>query len=72
MKFTTKQRISGELACQNLSNKAFNFYIDTEPLTVYQYEDNNGKTLYAYCGAIGDRQDMTFEELNECFEELAD
>lgn len=40
-----------------------------DPLDVFEYEED-GKKLYAYSGAIGERDGMTFEELERDFEEM--
>lgn len=70
-KFTVKEKINGELAARNLSDKAYNFYVNTDPLTVYEYETENGK-MYAYdsCGLIV--SGLTFAELQTELEELFD
>ena len=63
------EKVAGELAVRNLSRKAKDFYYGTSPLTVCEYETDNGKR-YSYSGAIGEDEDLTFEELEETFENL--
>lgn len=70
-KFSNKQKVAGEMAVRGLSNKAFEFYSNIEPLDVYEYE-KDGMKLYAYSGVFGDREHMTFDELEQDFEEMAD
>lgn len=70
-KFTNKQKVAGELATRSLSNKAAEFYNGTDPLDVFEYEEDGNK-LYAYSGAFGERDGMTFEELERDFEEIQD
>lgn len=62
---------NGAEACKKLSQAAINFIATTDPLTVWEYEEN-GRTLYAY--EMGDNaliQGLTLEELNTEFEEWA-
>ena len=60
---------NGELAIRSLSDKAAEFYNGTDPLDVFEYEKDGAK-LYAYTGAFGERDGMTFEELERVFEEM--
>lgn len=68
-KFTAKEKINGELAARNLSDKAYNFYVNTDPLTVYEYGTENG-TRYAYNSCDSVVSDLTFAELQNELEEL--
>lgn len=68
-KFNNSQKLAGEMAIRNLSDKAAEFYNGADPLDVFEYEENGAK-LYAYSGAFGERDDMTFEELERDFEEM--
>ena len=68
-KFTNSEKVAGELAVRRMSQKAREFYNGTDPLAVYEYDADNGKR-YAYSGAIGEDEDLTFEELQEVFENL--
>ena len=68
-KFTNSQKVAGEMAVRSLSDKAAEFYNGADPLDVFEYEED-GKKLYAYSGAIGDRDGLTFEELERDFEEM--
>lgn len=65
-------KLNGELACRELSEKALKLYNDTDLFKVYEYENKNGKKLYAYTGCLGDSEDLTFEELQDNLETLAD
>lgn len=63
---------NGELACRSLSEKARRFYCGTDPLTVWEYETDEGEKRYAVQfgkGAPID-YDLTFEALEQEFEEL--
>lgn len=68
-KFTNKQKVAGELAIRSLSDKAAEFYNGADPLDVFEYEEGGAK-LYSYSGAFGERDGMTFEELERDFEEM--
>ena len=52
-----------------LSDKAAEFYNGADPLDVFEYEEDGAK-LYAYSGAFGERDGLTFEELEKDFEEM--
>ena len=68
-KFYNSEKVAGEMATRSLSDKAAEFYNGTDPLDVFEYEENGAK-LYAYSGAFGERDGMTFEELESDFEEM--
>ena len=68
-KFTNSQKVAGEMAVRSLSDKASEFYNGAEPLDVFEYEEDGAK-LYAYSGAFGERDGLTFEELERDFEEM--
>lgn len=70
-KFNNSEKLAGEMAIRSLSNKAAEFYNGTDPLDVFEYEEDGNK-LYAYSGAFGERDGMTFEELERAFEEMQD
>ena len=57
------------MAIRSLSDKAAEFYNGADPLDVFEYEEVGAK-LYAYTGAFGERDGMTFEELESDFEEM--
>lgn len=59
------------MAIRSLSDKAAEFYNGTDPLDVFEYEED-GTKLYAYSGAFGERDGMTFEELERDFEGMQD
>lgn len=68
-KFNNSQKLAGEMAVRSLIGKAAEFYSGADPLDVFEYEED-GKKLYAYSGAIGERDGMTFEELERDFEKM--
>lgn len=70
MKFYKYMKINGELACRNLSDKAYKVYCDTEPLNIYEYETD--EKLYAFDGALGSQEGLTFDELEAVLEAFAD
>ena len=70
-KFTIKEKTNGELAVRGLSEKAHEMYSGTDPLTIAEYEEY-GKKLYSMRGCLGDKDGLTFEELQEDLEALAD
>lgn len=67
--FTNGQKVAGEMAVRSLSDKAAEFYNGADPLDVFEYEEDGAK-LYAYSGAFGEREGLTFEELEKDFEEM--
>lgn len=67
--FTNSQKVAGEMAVRSLSDKAAEFYNGADPLDVFEYEEDGAK-LYAYSGAFGERDGLTFEELEREFEEM--
>ena len=68
-KFNNSEKVAGEMAVRSLSNKAAEFYNGSDPLDVFEYEEDGAK-LYAYSGAFGERDGLTFEELERDFEEM--
>lgn len=71
MRYTIAMKARGEMAMRMASEEAWEFYLDTDPLEVYEYEDANGRKLYSYeCGGLASREGLTFEELEEEFEEM--
>ena len=68
-KFSNSQKLAGEMAVRSLSDKAAEFYNGADPLDVFEYEED-GTKLYAYSGAFGERDGLTFEELEKDFEEM--
>lgn len=68
-KFNNSQKLAGEMAIRSLSDKAAEFYNGADPLDVFEYEEDENK-LYAYSGAFGWRDGMTFEELGRDFEKM--
>lgn len=68
-KFNNSEKVAGEMAVRSLSDKAAEFYNGADPLDVFEYEEDGAK-LYAYSGAFGERDGLTFEELEKEFEEM--
>ena len=78
-KFTKIEKINGELACRNLSAKADGVYSTSDPLEVYEVSEKEytgdectGYKNTYYVRGIIDADDLSFDELNELFEEFAD
>lgn len=69
MEYTKQMALAGRVAAQKMSKSAFNFYSKLNPFTLYEYDTPDGKR-YAYSGMIGDRDGLTFLELEGIFEEL--
>lgn len=75
-KYNLHTRLAGELAVRSLSKKAAQYYSGTDPLTVFEYDNADGEKRYAYSYAnnpYADKEmdsDLTFEELQEAFEEM--
>lgn len=67
MRFTNSEKSRGEMAVWNLSEKAQRGYDETDPMTVYEYE-NDGRTLYAVEDADGIHKGLNLEELEEFLE----
>ena len=55
-----------ELAMRNLSKEADEYYAETSPLDVYEYEDEDGVKRYDVTG-VNEASGLTFEELDELF-----
>lgn len=68
--YTNQHKINGEMACRSLSPKAYEVYLNTDPLTVYAYETEEG-TRYDVDGCMT-ASNLTFAELNEFFEGMSD
>ena len=64
MKFTANEKSNGEMAVRLLSEKAKNIYNNTDPLNVYEYEDQEGNKAYAYDGCLGECSGLSLEELD--------
>ena len=60
-----KEKVAPKIL-KRLSNKAFAIYAEYEPLTIYQRND-----LY-YLRGVFEADDMTFEEVDQFFCEIAD
>lgn len=75
-KYNINTRIDGKYAMLLLSGKAVQYFFETDPLTVFEYENENEEKRYAYSYAENpytDKEmvsDLTFEELQEVFEKM--
>ena len=65
MTFTDKDKVAPKLL-KRLSNKAFSIYAEYDPLSIYCRND-----LY-YLRGVFEADDMTFEEVDQFFCEIAD
>ena len=79
-KFTRNEMINGEMAVDNLSEKAQKFYHETSPLDVYErliYPDELENEIVTYekryyvRGCVGSFDDMTLDELDELFTDFS-
>lgn len=70
MEYTSKMAFNGTAAARRLSPAAYAFYKTLNPFYLYEYETPDG-IRYAYTGMIGYREDLTFENLQNIFEELS-
>ena len=71
MKYSNSQKIAGELAARSLSEKAWKFYQESEPLTVYEYTEDD-QTLYAIDIFSESHDGLTFEELDKFLCDFSD
>lgn len=69
LRLGAKARIKGEEAVRRMNREARAYYDETEPLVVYEYEDEDGETRYAIDDCDGIGYDWKFEELEECFKQ---
>lgn len=78
IKYNMRTRLAGESAVYHFSEKAAKFYSGTDPLTVFEYENEEGEKRYAYSYADNPYTDpeihsgLTFERLQKDFEEMQD
>lgn len=70
-KLTINEKQNGELAVRSLSKKAQDTYYGTDPLGIAEYEED-GEKRYSIRGTLGDKDGMTFAELQEEFGAFAD
>ena len=73
-RFTNSERVAGERAVRDMSRKAQTLYSETDPLVVYEYDadEEDEEKRYAYSGCFGEDENLTFDELQDIFEELSD
>lgn len=50
-RYTNTEKVAGEQAVRKMSEKAQEFYSQTDPLNVYEY-DSDGTKKYAYTGVF--------------------
>ena len=69
-KHTNYEKQMGELAMRFLSDEAFKYYGGTDPLNVYEVEDESGEKKYDVdeCGV--ETLGLTFDEVDELFRDL--
>lgn len=60
--FTAANAANGEMAVKGFGEKAAEAY-NGEDVRVYEFRGADGSTLYAYDGAWGTAQGLSFEEL---------
>lgn len=65
---TLKNREKGELLVRDMSEKAQGVYYDSDPITVAEMYDGT----ISIRGVFGDYDDMSFEQAEKFFEDLAD
>lgn len=75
-RYTMSEKRAGEMAVRRMSEKAQEFYNGADPLSVYEYDDEDENEepvkMYAIGGFLGDKDRMTLEELEELFISLQD
>lgn len=71
-KFTVAEKMAGERIINRLSEKAQYVYNETDPFACMSMttptgggDEEGAEKLYAYDGAFGENQDLTFDQLNE-------
>ena len=73
-KYNISTRIDGKYAMLSLSGKASEYYLGTDPLTVFEYGNEEKRYAYSYAeNPYMDKEivsDLTFEELQEAFEKM--
>ncbi len=73
-KYNIGTRIDGKYAMLSLSGKAAEYYLGTDPLTVFEYGNEEKRYAYSYAeNPYTDKEmvsDLTFEELQEAFEKM--
>lgn len=71
-KCTKKEKIAGEWAARKLNQEAWNMYVETDPLDIYEYINEAGDKRYSIRGALGDVDDLTFSEMEWFLESMYD
>ena len=70
--FTSKNKAAGEMAVREMSDKAREFYDNTDPFNVYEYTDWEDTTWYAYDGCFGKEWGLTFDQMQTYLEAMCD
>ena len=65
---TLKNKENGELLVRDMSEKAQSVYYDSDPITVAKMYDGT----ISIRGIFGDYDDLSFEQAEKFFEDLAD
>ena len=71
-RYTNDMRLRGEKATWRMSAKANAFYRGTSPLDVFGYDTEDGERFDYTIGNTLAGEGLTFEELEEAFEDLGD
>ena len=69
---TQQEKADGEISARGLSQKAWTLYVETEPLDIYSYKNDEGNWRNAIRGVLGDIDDLTFWELEKYLESMYD
>lgn len=69
-RYTNTEKVAGEQAVRRMSKKAKEFYSQTDPLNVYEYDSDETKK-YAYTGVF-EADGLSFSELEKDFEEFCE
>lgn len=72
MKYTNDMKLRAEKAIWTMSEKAKRFESGTSPLDVYAYETEDGFRFDYFLGKTLAGEGLTFEEIEEAFEDLGD
>lgn len=67
MKFVNSEKVNGELAARNFSEKAKKYYYGAEPLELYEYRNGNDEVKYAVKDCDGIHENLDFEQVDEWF-----
>lgn len=71
-RYTNDMKLRAEKAIWTMSEKAQRFESGTSPLDVYAYETEDGLRFDYFLGKTLAGEGLTFEEIEEAFEDLWD